>query len=335
MKTDVFQCCFLILMFGLNLTSSTDNVRPIIGVLTEPTTTDEYGQEYVQTSYVKYLEMAGARVVAVRGDQPEQYYETLFNKINGVFFPGGSVDIDKGPYARSGKFMYDLAIKANDNGDHFPLWGTCLGFQLLTALTSSKDYLQRTDTNNMTMTLNFSKDFQNSKLFKDMPQELITILKSEPVTQNEHNWSMLLKDFYNLKPLSNFYKVLSTNIGRDGVEFVSTFEAINYPFYGIQWHPEKNVFTWGDHQVINHSFNGIKVAQYFANFFVNEARKNSHQYESRDAEAKAVIDNALRVFVPDFNVPEKFYFDNGSESMKCTVWIKVFIIFVFGLIYAL
>lgn len=36
------------------------------GVLTEPTTTFEFGQEYVQATYVRYLEMAGALVVPVR-----------------------------------------------------------------------------------------------------------------------------------------------------------------------------------------------------------------------------------------------------------------------------
>ncbi|KAH9494845.1 hypothetical protein Btru_015807 [Bulinus truncatus] len=141
------------------------------GILTEPTSTFQYGQEYIQTSYVHYLEMAGARVVPVRGKQPAEYYQKLFMNINGaspaadktiffsfsVFFPGGGADIDGGPYAQSGRYLYDLAIKANDKGDYFPIWGTCLGLELLTVLTAEKNYLKNTDTDNMTLPLRFEK----------------------------------------------------------------------------------------------------------------------------------------------------------------------------------
>lgn len=35
------------------------------------------------------------------------------------------------------KYIIDLAKEANDKGDYFPIWGTCLGFEeLLIALTN-------------------------------------------------------------------------------------------------------------------------------------------------------------------------------------------------------
>ncbi|XP_059139703.1 gamma-glutamyl hydrolase A-like isoform X2 [Physella acuta] len=286
-----------------------ENNRPIIGILTEPTDTFEFGQEYIQTSYVGYLEMAGARVVPVRGKQPQEYYQQLFKNINGVFFPGGGADIDNGPYAQSGRYFYDMAIEANDKGDYFPIWGTCLGLELLTVLTANKNYLQHTDSENLTLPLIFQKDFKNSRLFTNMPDELIKILASQSITQNNHQFSLLLADYFKLSELHNFYRLMSTSIGRDKQEFVSTFEAYKYPFYGVQWHPEKNIFIWANNQVIDHSFDAVKITQYFADFFVNEARKSSHVYDSSDAEAHAVIENGMRVFVPNFNTAEVFYFN--------------------------
>lgn len=296
-------------LFSVIDTSAAINNRPIIGILTEPTTTFEFGQEFIQTSYVSFLEMAGARVVPVRGKQPQQYYEQLFKNINGVLFPGGAADINTGPYYQSGKYLYDLAIQANDKGDYFPIWGTCLGLELMTTLTANKNYLQSTDTENITLPLKFQKGFQNSKLFKDVPSDLVKILTTQSVTQNNHKWSLLLADYQKIPALQNFYHLLTTSAGRDNKEFVSTFEAIKYPFYGVQWHPEKNIFIWAENQAIDHSFDAIRVTQYFANFFVNEARKSSHLYNSSSEEAKAVIENAMRVFVPDFNTSEKFYFN--------------------------
>ncbi|BFZ02877.1 hypothetical protein BsWGS_05916 [Bradybaena similaris] len=285
------------------------NNRPIIGILTEPTTSFEFGQEYIQATYVHFLEMAGARVVPVRGKQPLEYYQKLFNVINGVLFPGGEADIDSGPYYQSGRYLYDMAIKAYDSGDYFPIWGTCNGLELLTTLTANRDVLQHTNTENITLPLQFQPGFNKSRLFKDASNKLLDYLSSEAITQNNHQFSLLLRDYNNISALNSFYRLISTSIGPDQKEFVSTFEAFKYPIYGVQWHPEKNIFLWRPDQAISHNFHAVEITQYMANFFVNEARKSFHHYNSTDDEAHAVIENAFRVFVPDFKSGEVYYFN--------------------------
>jgi len=32
---------------------------------------------------------------------------------------------------KAGAYLIDLAIEANDAGDYFPVWGTCLGYELM------------------------------------------------------------------------------------------------------------------------------------------------------------------------------------------------------------
>ena len=54
-------------------------------------------------------------------------------------FPGGGSSLDTSGYAKIGSLLYDLAIKANENGDYFPVWGTCLGFELLLYLSAGKE----------------------------------------------------------------------------------------------------------------------------------------------------------------------------------------------------
>ena len=51
-----------------------------------------------------------------------------------VLLPGGRANIYGSPYERTAKMFFDLAVKANDAGDVFPMWGTCLGFELLMSL---------------------------------------------------------------------------------------------------------------------------------------------------------------------------------------------------------
>lgn len=44
-------------------------------------------------------------------------------------------------------------FQANDRGDYFPVWGTCLGFEQLTVLTSGEKLLIRTNTSGMALPL--------------------------------------------------------------------------------------------------------------------------------------------------------------------------------------
>ena len=67
------------------------------------------------------------------------------------------------------------------------------------------------------------------------------------------------------------------------------FTGKELPFYATQWHPEKNSFEWCEERNIAHSRDAVKVTQYFADFFVNEARKSEHRFKSRQLENKYLI----------------------------------------------
>lgn len=44
----------------------------------------------------------------------------------------------------------------NDNGNYFPLWGTCLGFELLTYVDADrKDHRDNCDSHNISINLEF------------------------------------------------------------------------------------------------------------------------------------------------------------------------------------
>ncbi|GFN98392.1 gamma-glutamyl hydrolase, partial [Plakobranchus ocellatus] len=273
-----------------SMTQTKVNNRPIIGILTEKSYS-KYGDEYIESTYVQYLESAGARVVPIRGKQPPKYYRTLFKKINGALFPGGGVNITEGSYYEAGKYIYELALQANDRGDFFPIWATCLGLELLTVLRTGKWVLQNTDTENLTLPLTFAEGYETSRLFKHMPRNIQNYLQFEPVTQNNHQYSLLVEDFLAIPELNQFFQLLSTNHGPDEQEFVSLLEAYRYPIYASQWHPEKNLFLWSSNAAINHDFHAVEVTQYMANFFVNEARKSNHRFDSVDQEVKTVIEN--------------------------------------------
>ena len=62
------------------------------------------------------------------------------------------------------------------------------------------------------------------------------------------------------KNLDNFYKIVSWSPDRKGKKFVSTIEGRYYPFYGVQWHPERSA-----------------EMDIFAQFFKSELKKNNRK----------------------------------------------------------
>lgn len=261
-------------------TSSVNN-RPVIGILTEQV----YGKNvsFIAADYVKFLESAGARVLPIMSNSSTEELKAVFNIINGVLFPGGALYLNSSHYGKAGSFLYDLAIKANDNGDYFPLWGTCLGFELLGYLATSKNYsvLSSVDAENLSLPLDFKylkRESANSNhLFSGLSSEEMKRFE-EPLTFNNHHFAITVNTFLSNLKLHNFFNILSTSKDRNGIEFVSSMEAVRYPFYGVQWHPEKSGFEWNEEQAISHSQHAVWAMQTLADFFINEARRSNHTY---------------------------------------------------------
>ncbi|KAH1176956.1 hypothetical protein KIL84_010658 [Mauremys mutica] len=286
------------------------NERPILGILAQEcdfTNFHGYGRSYIAASYVKFLESAGARVVPIRLNRSEEEYDKIFQSINGVLFPGGGVDLKTSEYSRIARIFYNKALTANDKGDYFPVWGTCLGYEELTYLTSGEILLTWTNTEGFALPLNFTTAAKDSRMFKNFPDDLLQKLATESLTANFHHWSLSVQNFTQNAKLRNFYKVLTTSTHAD-VEFISTMEAHKYPIYGVQWHPEKNPFEWKNSSGIPHSASAMKVAYYVADFLVNEARKSLHHFPNKVEETKALIYNYTPVFTGIFSPFEQVYF---------------------------
>ena len=84
-----------------------------------------------------------------------------------------------------------------------------------------------------------------------------------------------------LLKLDAFWNIITTNKDKQGVEFVSSFEAKNYSFFGVQFHPEKNTYEWSPTYNIDRSLDAIRLQQFLANKFVNASRQNSHTFPNQ------------------------------------------------------
>ena len=85
-------------------------------------------------------------------------------------------------------------------------------------------------------------------------------ITEEKITINFHNHCMTPANFTKYKRytfsfprkltfrygMDKFWNPLSYNYDRYNLEYLSSIEAKNYPFVGVQFHPEKNIFEWAD-----------------------------------------------------------------------------------------
>ncbi|XP_028401047.1 gamma-glutamyl hydrolase-like [Dendronephthya gigantea] len=307
------NCSLLLVIYFIAFVSrvQTLNNRPIIGIVaqsTKGTPVKALGKSYIDAAYVKYIESSGARVVPINTGLTDKEVVNIFQSINGVLFPGGDVSVTNSDYARIGNIIYNQAMTAFDNNDYFPLWGICLGFELLNVMVSgSSSVLSPSDSENLPLPLDFTPDYRESKMFANISPRLAKYLSTAPTTINLHHNCVTSKTFTKEKKLRDFFRVLSTNIGRKGTKFVSTMEGNKYPFYGSQWHPEKNPFEWTTALNIPHYAMSIEVTQYMSNFFVNQTRLNRHKFKSIEEEQTHLIYNYSPVYTGNISNWELTY----------------------------
>jgi gamma-glutamyl hydrolase len=141
---------------------------PVIGALTQTLET-EFANDtrfagynsYIMVGYVNFMESAGARVVPLILGESEEVTLDKLSKMNGVLMPGGG-----GDYYEHGKYIYDTLKSFNDNGTYYPLWGTCLGNEMLASYAyGSQDVLGVFDSHHLSIPLKFTKDPRDTKMF--------------------------------------------------------------------------------------------------------------------------------------------------------------------------
>ena len=131
-------------------------------------------------------------------------------------------------------------------------------------------------------------------MLSDFSDKQLQWLSNENITFHNHGRGITLHVFENRPELNQFYRAIATSKDRNGTEFLSVMEgedndilakesgfflkcypfwlclAKDYPFYGVQWHPEKSAFEWDETEDICHSEHAIIIMQMAANFFVGE-----------------------------------------------------------------
>jgi gamma-glutamyl hydrolase len=275
------------------------NNRPIVGILTQPTSERRHSHRphhaYLVASYQKFIEMAGGRVVPVPFDAPKEELKKIFNSVNGLLFTGGGLDLKDGEiYFETSKYLWQLMKEANANGDYFPFWGTCQGFQMFHVLTvgasNEYDVVEKYDAWNISWAVNWEKEaLKESVMMAEADPVIIHDLGTKDITMNYHNLGIHPDTYEKFPILKEKLRVLATGTDRKNKKFVAMIEGKDLPIFATQFHPEWPIYEWAENANVVHTKEAIYANSYFARFFVGETKKNGHRFDSTDEENEYLI----------------------------------------------
>jgi len=264
------------------------NMSPIIGVLSVPISKAKRSTtyaSYIPHSYMKWIEMSGARTAPIIFTWEPEHINEVLSQINGVLFPGGSIDRtsndDFRKYINAYRQIINYAKQQTDTGNHFPMWSTCLGFEFMMMMEGHTeeevhDYyvksfgIETVDARSYSVPLEFM--YGEEKFVKNLISPLFSEMSLDDITKYQHNNVFYMNHGYGF-PLTpelllwyeRFIHILAKNKDKQGLEYISAIKYKKYPFYGVQFHPEKPNFEWLD-ETIPHS-----------ELAINEARRNHNQ----------------------------------------------------------
>lgn len=268
----------------------------VVGILSIPTTASASlgATSYIPQSYVKWIEMQGARVVPIQFDLPPQMINVILNQIDGVLFIGGAIErnvIEKNHYKYLASMRYITAkiIEQNLNGNHFPIFSICLGFELLPIVAMDSNVSRQSDAflNNSKIS-DFTHIGESNMKFTNLTQEEEAMMCTTPLHKdfnqkdkydfenensiyNYHNKSFLMDEKY-MEEYEQFLKVV-TYTEHNKKKYVSMYQFKSLPFYGVQFHPEKILYEFIK-EGIPKSQNAIRLSQKLCSIFIRECQKN-------------------------------------------------------------
>ena len=309
----------VILGIAMNLWTTSANERPIIGVLAKPMF-EEYPDietkytEVIEAKYVHFIEGGGGRVFPISYKWSADKLRDVMKKINGVLFTGGAtelvifddhnVPVELTEYSKGARRILDIAIEMNKRKEYFPVWGTCLGFEQLLILESDNVALlgHCGNCSNYHAFLKYTTEGrENARLFDDFSAYQRKIMETQNLTYNNHVWMVDNRTFYSNPSLIEKYKILAySNWRNETTEYISAVEHKVFPFYGVQFHPEKWNYEVNPSQKVIKTRDSIMLGHGFSNFLVNECRKNGNAFSSYAEELRNIVEASANYYHPRY-----------------------------------
>lgn len=204
-------------------------------------------------------------------------------------------------------FIYKQGLAQNEaTRGNYPMWGTCLGFEMMMFHTSNKTIkTSEPDSINQLWNLKFIPENFNQSRFKDVLRpEIVNYLENDRVSYFSHHFGFRLSAFEENKLLTeSFFPVAYYT--KQGKKYVSIVQHKKYPIIGVQFHPEKILFEHKERLNIKLTLPGSIASQEMSRVLFAPTLSNLNMFENQLLLNHFLLENFSTV--KTFSVFESLY----------------------------
>lgn len=222
---------------------------------------------FFPASYAKWLRRHNVQIVPVDIYSSDDDLRQIMASVDGMLLTGGAVPLlhsdskiridesfsnigrvtEISFYTRRVRQIVQIAKELNaQRNNSYPIWGTCLGFEGLILAEAGLDVrFSDIDNNNFNSNLNLADQAPQSAFGQFFGSADLEKFQNDPIFFFNHDHAFFLSDFLNNADLTREYRVVATaptKYHKYPEPIVAVIEHRQFPFYGVQFHPEKNQF---------------------------------------------------------------------------------------------
>lgn len=202
-------------------------------------------------------------------------------RLNGMLIPGGAGNVSV--LARE---LLLRAVKANDEGEYWPVWGTCLGFEWIVQVFGGDGALQSGfDAVDEHMDIDLTQVSERKRMLAFANASVLRWLTHDNVTYEDHVSGIEPGRFMQSPGLTAEFEILADSRDRKGRPYVAMIQGKRLPFYAVQFHPEKIRYVENGRYAHNIPKTGEArcVADDLAEFFASELQRGVAARSSRES----------------------------------------------------
>jgi gamma-glutamyl-gamma-aminobutyrate hydrolase PuuD len=277
------------LIISLTIIKSQEKTYPLIGILSVPENAQEFpvnNTGIINANYVRWLESNGMESIAIHPWYTAEKLDSILVKLNGIIIQGENSPTEKSTAYYKTVLQIVERVKNFSKSDpnfNFPILGICGGFGILAnVLEGDNICTSHVDLKSQSNLIFDENEIIDTKLFNQIPKELINIFKNTKSIYENHNLGISPEKFASeTSKIRQFMNIVALSTDKDGKNYIAAAEGIkDFPFYGVQFHPEIIAFNKIEDNNVPDSYEAILASKHFGHFLLKQANNSKNVFEN-------------------------------------------------------